>query len=166
MEPTIFKPRLKFKPALKFFKFGHQTLNFKWLFICQKLTIVDILPHNYSDKKERVSLWIRHLPLWMEEHWLKFVLKFSQLLTPLKREQTSFIGVLALQFGGGLRFLYPTGNVHRVKQDFIFSLVQLKEGVLTPDWYTSHAQRYRLFTPQAARTGLLWKISLNGALGP
>ena len=23
MEPTIFKPRLKFKPPLKFFKFGH-----------------------------------------------------------------------------------------------------------------------------------------------
>ena len=27
MEPTIFKPRLKFKPPLKFFKFGH------WLII-------------------------------------------------------------------------------------------------------------------------------------
>ena len=25
MEPTIFKPRLKFKPPLKFFKFGHGT---------------------------------------------------------------------------------------------------------------------------------------------
>ena len=27
MEPTIFKPRLKFKPPLKFFKFGHWTNN-------------------------------------------------------------------------------------------------------------------------------------------
>ena len=26
MEPTIFKPRLKFKPPLKFFKFGHWRL--------------------------------------------------------------------------------------------------------------------------------------------
>ena len=24
VEPTIFKPRLKFKPPLKFFKFGHR----------------------------------------------------------------------------------------------------------------------------------------------
>ena len=28
MEPTIFKPRLKFKPPLKFFKFGHWSDNF------------------------------------------------------------------------------------------------------------------------------------------
>ena len=28
-------------------------------------------------------------------------------------------------------------NVHRIKQDFIFSL--------TPDWYANHAQRYRFF---------------------
>ena len=27
VEPTIFKPRLKFKPPLKFFKFGHRFLN-------------------------------------------------------------------------------------------------------------------------------------------
>jgi len=25
VEPTIFKPRLKFKPPLKFFKFGHRS---------------------------------------------------------------------------------------------------------------------------------------------
>ena len=29
MEPTIFKPRLKFKPPLKFFKFGHGFYKFK-----------------------------------------------------------------------------------------------------------------------------------------
>ena len=29
MEPTIFKPRLKFKPPLKFFKFGHRSHVFK-----------------------------------------------------------------------------------------------------------------------------------------
>ena len=28
MEPTIFKPRLKFKPPLKFFKFGHKSTMF------------------------------------------------------------------------------------------------------------------------------------------
>ena len=26
MEPTIFKPSLKFKPPLKFFKFGHRSI--------------------------------------------------------------------------------------------------------------------------------------------
>ena len=29
MEPTIFKPRLKFKPPLKFFEFGHRAEAFK-----------------------------------------------------------------------------------------------------------------------------------------
>ena len=45
-------------------------------------------------------------------------------------------------------------NVHRIKQDFIFSL--------TPDWYANHAQRYRFFTRPAVRTGLEWKIPFNG----
>ena len=30
MEPTIFKPRLQFKPPLKFFKFGHWKLYFSY----------------------------------------------------------------------------------------------------------------------------------------
>ena len=29
MEPTIFKPRLKFKPPLKFFKFGHRPITLR-----------------------------------------------------------------------------------------------------------------------------------------
>ena len=47
------------------------------------------------------------------------------------------------------------------------ALVQLhlQDFILCPDGYTSHAQRYRFFTQPAVRTGLLWKILLNGALG-
>ena len=35
---------------------------------------------------------------------------------------------------------------------------------LTPDGYTSHTQLYWFFTRPAVRTGLLWKIPLNGTL--
>ena len=35
---------------------------------------------------------------------------------------------------------------------------------LTPDGYTSHTQLYWFFTLPAVRTGLLWKIPLNGTL--
>ena len=37
MEPTIFKPRLKFKPPLKFFKFGH------WSTYVPKFRLLDII---------------------------------------------------------------------------------------------------------------------------
>ena len=36
---------------------------------------------------------------------------------------------------------------------------------LIPDGHTSHAQQYQFFTRPAVRTGLLWKIPLNMALG-
>ena len=51
-----------------------------------------------------------------------------QLLTALRREWTSITAVQALQFGEALHLvahLAPTGEkgIHRIKQDFIFSLV-------------------------------------------
>ena len=50
-------------------------------------------------------------------------------------------------------------NVHRIKQDFIFSLGAAKRrNLIIP-------LKYLFFTLPAERTGLLWKILLNGALG-
>ena len=74
-----------------------------------------------------------------------------QLLTTLRREWTSLTAVQALQFGEELRLVAHVvsyrgvRNVHKIKQDFIFSLMSLKEGVLTPDGYTSYAKLYRVF---------------------
>ena len=59
----------------------------------------------------------------------------KQLLTTLRRERTSLTAVPTLQFVGALRLVAHVvtyrgiANAHRIKQDFIFSLVQLKEGV-------------------------------------
>ena len=46
---------------------------------------------------------------------------------------------------------------HRLKQNFIFSLVHWKRS-LTPRGNTSHAQQYRFLTWPDVRTGLPWKI--------
>ena len=51
---------------------------------------------------------------------------------------------------------------HRLKQNFIFSLVHWKRS-LTPRGNTSHAQLYRFFTWPDVRTGLPWKIPLKRA---
>jgi len=51
---------------------------------------------------------------------------------------------------------------HRLKQNFIFSMVHWKRS-LTPCRNTSHAQRYRFFTRPDVRTGLPWKIPLKRA---
>ena len=53
---------------------------------------------------------------------------------------------------------------HRLKQNFIFSLVHWKRS-LTPRGNTSHAQQYHFFTRPDVRTGLPWKIPLNRAFG-
>ena len=44
MEPTIFKPRLKFKPPLKFFKFGHWKIDSR----CWDASILVEIPTEFS----------------------------------------------------------------------------------------------------------------------
>ena len=48
MEPTIFKPRLKFKPPLKFFKFGHCTIFVRRFIFRSKANFRPHNPHNPS----------------------------------------------------------------------------------------------------------------------
>ena len=52
MEPTIFKPRLKFKTPLKFFKFGHWSL---WAVFVNKNRCISILLMYKEDKS--ISFW-------------------------------------------------------------------------------------------------------------
>ena len=69
-----------------------------------------------------------------------------------RREWISLIEVQASPPGGALSLVSHlvsyTGvaNVHRIKQDFIFSFGAAERRSLTSDGYTSHAQRYRFFT--------------------
>ena len=52
MEQTIFKPRLKFKPPLKFFEFGHWSISIRFM---DNLTFTTSL-YEFNEFKPRLKL--------------------------------------------------------------------------------------------------------------
>ena len=89
----------------------------------------------------------------------------------LKRADLSY-AVPKLQPGGALGLVTHlvsykgVANVQTKKKKLHLQPGAAEIRSLTPDGYSSHAQQYRCFIrPAAARTGLLWKIPLNWALG-
>ena len=59
MEPAIFEPRLKFKPRLKFFKFGHRFFFTQCAMCIYKLkaNLFNVL----SKKKKKMKLFLRDI---------------------------------------------------------------------------------------------------------
>jgi len=69
VEPTIFKPRLKFKPPLKFFKFGRWLHLFSDIFNLQILTLCYQLVHFFFFN--RYSKWPPSLAKVLKNYSLK-----------------------------------------------------------------------------------------------
>ena len=87
------------------------------------------------------------------------------MLTALRREQTSLTAVPALQFEGSL-YLVAHLISYRVSKEWTsnktrlhLQLVVTERRSITPDGYTSHAQRYRTAVEDSSQWG--FKFSLK-----